>query len=290
MSHCREKVFGIGSSNQRTRDKSVKEHNEAVTGAADLFEAISLYVSIGFVSGFVVGAVFVSGSIVLTVLLLNVPSVALGGSLSVSAVSEIVGLQTIAAALAALRHYRDVVQFSVLWPFLAPTLLMGFVGGYLSKLLPQHAMLGIFVIVAFASILLMLLPVRVDLQRSGPATRWAVILSSGTLIGLLGGLYGIGGGFVLVPAFTVLGVRLRAAVANALILGAGMSLFGLVAKMGFSTMPWGVAVPVIGASVIGSALGGLLAKRLPQRLLKMAVLTALLAVSVKLGVQWIHSS
>ncbi len=260
------------------------------TGVADLVEAISLYASIGFVSGFVVGAVFVSGSIVLTVLLLNAPSVALGGSLSVSSVSEIVGLQTIAAALAALRHYRDVVQFSVLWPFLAPTLLMGFIGGYLAKLLPQHVMLGVFVIVAFASILLMLLPVRLDLQRSRPAARWAVILSSGTLIGLLGGLYGIGGGFVLVPAFTVLGVRLRAAVANALILGAGMSLLGLVAKMGFSTMPWGVAIPVIGASVIGSALGGLLAKRLPQRLLKTAVLMALLAVSVKLGVQWIHSS
>lgn len=256
----------------------------------DLWEAISLYLAIGFVSGFIVGAVFVSGSIVLTVLLLNVPAVALGNSLSVSMVSEIVGLQTIAAALAAIRHYRDVIQFSVLWPFLAPTLLMGFGGGYLSRLLPQHMLLGVFVVVALLSILLMVLPVRIDLRQYGRAARWAVILSSGMLIGLLGGLYGIGGGFVLVPVFTVLGVTLRAAVANALILGAGMSFIGLVAKMGFFSMPWGVAIPVIVASVIGSALGGQLSRKLPKRLLKILVLTALLAVSVDLGIRWMYSS
>lgn len=246
--------------------------------------------SIGFVSGFVLGAVFVSASIVLTVLLLNIPSVVLGNSLSVSTVSEIVGVQTIVAALTALRHYRDVIEFSLLWPFLAPTLLMSFVGGYLSKWLPQHLMLGVFVVVAVLSVILVLLPIRVDIQQYGRAVRWSVILFSGALIGFLSGLYGIGGGFVLVPAFTVLGVKLRAAVANALILGVCMSFVGLIAKMGFATMPWGIAVPVVAASIVGSALGGLLSKRLPQRLLKMVVLIALLGVSVKLGIQWIYSS
>lgn len=95
-------------------------------------------------------------------------------------------------------------------------------------------------------------------------TRCARALAlSGGLSGLLSGLLGVGGGFVLVPAlqrFTDL--DMRSTVASSLAVIALISASGVVASALAGTLFWPVAVPFTAGALIGMLGGRLLAARL----------------------------
>jgi hypothetical protein len=85
----------------------------------------------------------------------------------------------------------------------------------------------------------------------------------GTTVGFLTGLFGVGGGFIIVPALTlILGLSMPEAIGTSLLVIAINSAVALSLRLGHSAIEWHVAIPFT-AAAIGGVLGG---KHLADRL------------------------
>lgn len=87
-------------------------------------------------------------------------------------------------------------------------------------------------------------------------------------VGLLTGFFGVGGGFVVVPALVlVLGFEMRVAVGTSLLIVAVNAATALAARLSSVEVDWAVVLPFTVAAIAGAAGGGRLAGRVrPQTL------------------------
>jgi uncharacterized membrane protein YfcA len=100
-------------------------------------------------------------------------------------------------------------------------------------------------------------------------------------VGLLTGVFGVGGGFVIVPAL-VLALRtpMPDAVGTSLLVIVVNSLVALSTRLHADTVEWGVVVPFVAAALIGVYIGTRTAARLPAERLRTAFAWLLLAVAL----------
>lgn len=88
------------------------------------------------------------------------------------------------------------------------------------------------------------------------------LLGVGTLTGLTTGFFGVGGGFVIVPALLSLGLCMRKAVPTSLLVIVLNSLIALALRaLGGSDIPFGYALPMILGGLVGSAMAVKLAPK-----------------------------
>lgn len=119
---------------------------------------------------------------------------------------------------------------------------------------------------------------RVDSRRS------LAVLAAGSAVGFLTGLFGVGGGFVIVPALTLLlQLNMPTAIGTSLLVISVNAAVGLAARVGTTGIEWGVTLPFAVAAVGGVLTGGRLAGRLePRRSLRWFA-TLLVAVAIYTG-------
>ena len=90
-----------------------------------------------------------------------------------------------------------------------------------------------------------------------------MVLAAGTGIGFLTGLFGVGGGFVIVPALTLLlGFAMPQAIGTSLLVVAINSAMALLARLGTARIDWVVAGAFTAAAVAGVLVGGRIADRI----------------------------
>jgi hypothetical protein len=89
------------------------------------------------------------------------------------------------------------------------------------------------------------------------------VVAYGLAVGWVIGLFGVGGGFVIVPVL-VLGLRfsITEAVATSLLVVIVGSLFALVERIASGDVNWAVAVPFSAAAALGAFAGHAVAERL----------------------------
>lgn len=117
--------------------------------------------------------------------------------------------------------------------------------------------------------------VRAQEVRPGRVRRLATLVVAASVAGLLTGFFGVGGGFIVVPALVMaLGVGMRYAVGTSLLVVLLNSVAGLLARIGEPvTIDW----PVVLAFAAGSMVAGLLGARLSARA-RPATLTLLFGI------------
>ena len=156
--------------------------------------------------------------------------------------------------------------------------LPGMVGTYIGAALAAY-LSGIMQLTLFAGVMLlaswfMLRPI--DLGSGGehePRATWK-IAGDGLGVGVLTGLVGVGGGFLIVPALVLLGgMAMHRAVATSLVIIALKSYSGFykytdVLEDQNLELDWNTLMIVTGLGIAGSLVGGKLANRLPQDTLK----------------------
>ena len=95
------------------------------------------------------------------------------------------------------------------------------------------------------------------------------LLGYGISIGLVTGLLGAGGGFLLIPALVLLiKLPMKKAVGTSLAIIAMNSLFGFAGDLGHFTINWTFLLTITGIAVAGIFVGGLLGKKIPGETLK----------------------
>lgn len=143
-----------------------------------------------------------------------------------------------------------------------------YAGGRLAAYLPGHLPMILFGLVMAATAFAML---RKPRRPRPPAQnlRPAGVLADGLGVGLLTGVVGAGGGFLVVPALVLLGgFAMESAVGTSLLVIALQSFAGLAGRLGHVEVDWTVTLGVAAAAVAGSYIGASLAGRTPPTALR----------------------
>lgn len=91
--------------------------------------------------------------------------------------------------------------------------------------------------------------------------RWPFVVGAGLGVGLLTGFFGVGGGFVIVPALVLaLGFTMPEAVGTSLLVITINSLVAMATRLQGTGIEWHVVIPFTVASLIGVLVGGRLTK------------------------------
>lgn len=223
--------------------------------------AIAIGVSLGLLGS--------GGSIitvpVLVYLLGQDEKVAIAGSLFIVGSIALAGsLQYVRAGLI---DWRNVLVFGV----------PGMAGTYLGALIAAHVagviQLGLFALVMLLASYMMLRPADLTDAQHTPREAWKIALD-GLVVGVITGLVGVGGGFLIVPALVLLGgVTIHRAVATSLVIIALKSYSGFykyidVLDAQNLQLDWPTILLVTGLGIAGSFLGARIARKMPQQKLK----------------------
>lgn len=102
--------------------------------------------------------------------------------------------------------------------------------------------------------------VRIDLARA------LQVLVAGSAVGFMTGLFGVGGGFVIVPALTlVLGLAMPEAIGTSLLVISINSAVALATRLATTSIDWGVTLPFAVAAIAGVLTGTRAADRVDAR-------------------------
>jgi uncharacterized membrane protein YfcA len=123
-------------------------------------------------------------------------------------------------------------------------------------------------------------PAAVGRDASDRTRAVAKVVAAGTVVGLLTGLFGVGGGFVIVPALTLaLGLNMPKAIGTSLVIIVGNAAVALAFR-GVGAVDWGVAIGFSATMLVGSLAGSMVAHRLPAEKTLRAFAGLLVAVAI----------
>jgi uncharacterized membrane protein YfcA len=177
-------------------------------------------------------------------------------SLIVIAVASVVG------ALPKVR--AGLVQWRLAAVFAAAGIPATFVGTAIGKHLPQHAiMLGFAAVMIVAGVRMLrgngdtgtackVGDEGINWRRCAPRS-----IPAGIVVGVLTGLFGVGGGFLIVPALVLmLGVEMSIAVGTSLLIIVANSAAAVLSHLQDASIDWGVTAAFVGTAIIGSLIAG----------------------------------
>lgn len=98
---------------------------------------------------------------------------------------------------------------------------------------------------------------------------YPLIVLEGTVVGILTGLVGAGGGFLIIPALVMLTkLPMKKAVGTSLLIIAAKSLIGFTGDLSAQTMDWSLLLAVTLMAVLGIFIGNTLSKKIDGSKLK----------------------
>ncbi len=165
-----------------------------------------------------------------------------------------------------------------------------YLGGLLARFIPGTVLLIGFALMMIATAVAMLKG-RKNGVSTGPSHRLPVpkILTEGPVVGLVTGLVGTGGGFLVAPALALLGgLPMPIAVGTSLIVIAMKSFAGLGGYLSSVHIDWAVTLAVTAAAVVGSLIGAHPPAKVEPEALRKAFGWLVLAISSVILAQEIH--
>ena len=215
--------------------------------------AAVLSVAIGLSLGLLGGG----GSILAVPVLVHVVGLAAKPAIATSLL--VVSAASFAATIVHARAGR--VRYRIGATFGVASMAGAFVGGRLSGLLPDAMLLATFTAVMIVTGVMMLRkrPALVPGPRCVSSRCTAVL---GASVGILTGVVGAGGGFVVVPALAIIGgLSMPEAIATSLLVIGANSLAGFLGQIGHVAIDARIATAVAVAAVVGSYVGALASLR-----------------------------
>ena len=175
----------------------------------------------------------------------------------------------------------------VVWPLVLPMLALAVIASPFGVRLAQHLdrslLLWLFVaFLVFASVMMLWYRPKAQLAQGSTAAALALGLPVGAVAGFVGGLLGVGGGNIIVPALVASGLEPKRAAASASFVVLFASLSGFLAHATVAQIGTALLVSTAVASAAGAGLGAWLAsEKLRADQLKRVIAIVLIAVAVK---------
>ena len=134
-------------------------------------------------------------------------------------------------------------------------------------------MMGIFaVLMVFASYSMIKTPKKAEKEIAGPQQfNYPMILAEGAIVGVLTGLVGAGGGFLIIPALVLFSkLPMKQAVGTSLLIIAAKSLIGFTGDLSQHQMDWPLLGIVTSLAIAGIFIGNRLSRNVDGEKLKKA--------------------
>jgi len=234
--------------------------------------AAALALSIGVVLGMLGG-----GGAILTLPMLVYavglePKAAIASSLFVVGATSVVGMTVHARAGA--------VRWKVGGMFGVAAMAGAYGGGQLSHLIPGRMLLVLFGIVMVVTATAMLKGRKAS-AGAPPELRLGRALGLGAAVGILSGLVGAGGGFLIVPALTLFGgLAMREAIGTSLFVIALQSFAGFAGHITHVHLEWTLVLVITATSLVGSVGGAMLGAKLSPHGLRRAFAWLVIAMGL----------
>lgn len=181
----------------------------------------------------------------------------------------------VTSAISVISHARN---GRVMWRtgliFGAAGMVGAFIGGLLGGFIPGQILLIAFALMMVATSIAMIRGRKrtasstpsEGVKRELPLKR---VILDGVVVGLVTGLVGAGGGFLVVPALALLGgLPMSVAVGTSLVVISMKSFAGLAGYLTTVEINWPLTLAVTAAAIVGSLIGAQLAGRIPEAALR----------------------
>lgn len=244
-----------------------------------------LLIGIGFVAAFMSGLVGVGGAVLLIPLLLYLPPLFGFDAIPIKIVTGITIVQVTGAALSAgLAHLNDGHVDRPLFLVVGSSMAVcSFLGALMSSVVPGAVLEATFATMALvASAFMLILRNRTPTESdSSPVFSWPLAFGLGAGVGLLAGMVGAGGAFILIPALLyIVRIPLRVTIGTSLWIVVAASIAGLLGKAIAGLIDWPLAFALLAGALPAALLGASVSRRTrPSRLATvLGVMIALVAV------------
>lgn len=226
-----------------------------------LVATLAAAVAIGLLLGLLGG-----GGSILTVPVL----VYLAGQQPQSAIAASLFVVSVTSAVALVPHARaGRVQWRTGLVFGAAGVAGAYGGARLAAHLPAGLLLAGFGLLIAAAATTMIRSCRRPLRGAARTGRLPLLLALGSAVGLITGMVGAGGGFVIVPVLVLLaGLSMTTAVGTSLLAIALQAGAGLLGHLHHARVDWPLTLAVTALAIAGSLAGARLAGRIPAQLLR----------------------
>jgi hypothetical protein len=193
-------------------------------------------------------------------------------------------LNAIAMSVASVTFIRKgLVEWRLVIPMLVLAVLASPFGVNVAQGLDRTLLLWLFVaFLMFASLMMLFYQPKARSEKATMAATLALGLPVGALAGFVGGLLGVGGGNIIVPALIAAGLEPKRAAASASFVVIFASLSGFLAHASVAQLNMALLGSTAVASAIGAGLGAWLAsEKVGGKQLKRIIALVLIAVAIK---------
>lgn len=238
---------------------------------------ILVIIALGVVVGAILGLVGAGGGIIAVPALVGLVGISVADAMATS-----LAMAVASASAAVLPRLRGGID----WPVAAAVGLAGvpaaLIGTAINALLPQPVLLIAFGLLMVAAGIRMLRPLTGAIENPERRPRWLLhAISIGLGTGLLTGLLGVGGGFVIVPALALLlRLPMKRAIGTSLVIIVITSLAGAIAHFGVGGLDVLLTLAFTIPAMIAALVAARVADRLPGKALQLGFAVLVLVVAV----------
>jgi len=245
----------------------------------------------GLATGLLLGILGSGGSIITLPALIYLLDVAPKPAIAMS-----LGIVGLTASIATVHHFiKGNVNVAIALVFSIFGAMGTYAGARIGVLMPEILQLGLFAGIMFLAAYHMLknkpavVAVQARVQADGTTTTSIATLSGrrlghiaghGIVVGVLTGIVGVGGGFLIVPSLVLLSnIPMKQAVGTSLAIIAVKSFAGFAGYAGVVSIDYTLMATFVTIAIIGGVTGGYLCQYLSARLLKKSFAVFLVTVA-----------
>ena len=248
--------------------------------------------ALGLIGGILSGLLGVGGAIVMIPLLLYIPPILNLGTYDMKLVSGMVMTMVLFSSITGLIIHKKNNYFAkeLLIYLGIPSLIFSGSGSLISKYISGSIQLLIFALLATVTAALMIWPQSkkeenintVESNSSNLIKSKKLAIFGSSIIGILMGIVGAGGGFILIPLMTILlGIPIKFAIGGSLGIVFMSSITGFIGKFVTGQIPLTQSIFLVLGALPGASLGSIISHKLSPSVLKTLLMVLVIVIALR---------
>lgn len=250
-------------------------------------------ISLGFIGSFFSGLFGIGGAIINYPLLLFVPSMLGVAHFTSQEVSSISMFQVFFASLSGVLAFRKkngsastLIHKGLVKDMGISILLGSLLGGVISRYLSGATINLVYGVLAIIAVILMLIKNKGREEEAGEISyNRSVAASSAFAVGIVSGIVGAGGAFILIPIMlTVLNIPARVTIASSLAIVFISAIGGVTGKLTAGHIPLLPTLFTVIGSVLGAPLGSRVSAMINVKYLRYGLIAVISLTAIKIWI------